>query len=129
MNNSRVTKKEWGLVKGAMRRVFSRSELRKEVLDFHSVEHHDPKRPRVKRWSWCNECGEVAPSYTLAVDHILPVVPLTSSLENMSADDLLNAVFCARMNLQGLCPTCHKSKTSQEAKLRREHKKGIKNGK
>lgn len=128
MNNPRLTKKEQGLLKGAFRRVFSRSDLRKEVLDFHSVEYHDPKRPRVKRWSWCNECGEVVPSYTLAVDHIQPVVPLTSSLENMSADDLLNAVWCARVNLQGLCQDCHKQKSKAEMKLRRENKKRAKNG-
>lgn len=121
--NPRITKKERGLLKGSIRRVFSRSELRLAVLRAFEVEHVDAKRPRVKKWTWCNSCGEVFPRYLASIDHVAPIVPVDSALENMSWDDLINAVFCVSVNLQTLCPNCHNIKTKAENKLRREHKK------
>lgn len=123
VNNNRITAKERGLLKGAVRRVFSRSELRLAVLRAFAVEHADPKRPRVKKWVWCNSCGEVFPRYLASVDHVSPIVPVDSALENMSWDDLINAVWCVRVNLQVLCPQDHSQKTKAENKLRREYKK------
>lgn len=125
--NARITAKERGLLKGAVRRVFSRSDLRQLVLQAHTIEHHDPKRARVKRWAWCNQCGEVVPRHTCAVDHVSPIVPIDSALENMSWDDLINALWCDRVLLQVLCDTCHREKTRSENFVRRQHKKARKN--
>jgi hypothetical protein len=48
MNNPRVTSKERGLLKGAIRRVFSRSDLRRKVIELSRIDHTDSTRPRVK---------------------------------------------------------------------------------
>ena len=82
MNNSRVTKKERGLLKGAMRRVFSRSELRQQALAKHDIKHTDENRPRVTKWSFCGECGVIEPRYLMQVDHLLPVIALNETLED-----------------------------------------------
>lgn len=122
-NNSRITLKEWGLIKGALRRVFSRSELRKQALIKHKVEHSDPNRPRVKNWGWCNECGEVVPYYTLVADHIAPVVPINKQYVDMTIEELLNNLWCELDNLQAICLHDHKQKSKIENKMRRENKK------
>lgn len=121
-----MTKKENGLLKGAIRRVFSRSELRRKILQLNSVEHMDINRKRVKKWSFCNECGVIHPSYTMAVDHIVPVIPVDSSFEEMSLDTVVDRLWCEENNLQLLCELCHDIKTRAESSLRREFKRGNK---
>ena len=123
--NDRITKKERGLLKGAIRRVFSRSELRKQVLDAYETEHVDPKRPRVNKWAWCSVCGEVSPKYKMQVDHQDPVVEIHSSLEQMTWDELVDRIWCERNNLTVMCISCHTSKSKLEMKARRAHKKGL----
>lgn len=121
--NPRLTAKDRGLIKGAMRRAFSRSELRRQVIIDSIIEHTDITRPRVKRWGKCAECGTPTPVSYLVVDHKLPVVPIEVSMEDMSFDDLVDSMWCAKSNLQALDETCHKTKTKSENKLRREFKK------
>lgn len=124
MNNPRMTTKERNLVKGALRRVFSRSELRKTAIEASIIPgYSDLSRPKVKTWCLCSQCrfGE-AKSYVV-VDHIDPVVPTHCSLEEMSWDDVIYRMWCALDNLQVLCQTCHKSKTSIESKERKRFKK------
>lgn len=123
MNNSRMSKKEQGLVKGALRRVFSRSDLRRLVLDSRDVIHSDPARPRVKKWSLCEVCEKIHPKYTMAVDHKDPLVPLTSSLDDMTWDEVVDRLWCDAKNLQAICEPCHLTKSSAEAKLRRDNKR------
>lgn len=107
----------------AIRRVFSRSDLRREVLESVSVMNHlDSKHPRVKHWSRCPLCKKIAPRYLFAVDHIKPVVPVTSSLIAMLWDTVINSVFCEKKNLQPICKPCHAKKTAHERKLRQCHK-------
>lgn len=127
MNNPRISAKERGLIKGALRRVFSRSDLRRSVLEAAIVEHSDPKRKRVKTWVKCAECKKPEAKSNVAVDHILPVIPLNSSLEEMTVDDLVNRIWCEKKNLQVLCISCHLVKTKVESKERRLNKKGKKN--
>lgn len=129
MSNPRIRPKERGLIKGAIRRAFSRSELRKEVLEAGIVEHSDPTRPRVKTWVRCNICGKPEAKSNVEVDHILPVIPLDSSLEDMTWDELVDRVWCERIHLQIACHLCHDEKTRQEQKARRQFKKDKKNGK
>lgn len=126
--NPRISSKERGLIKGALRRVFSRSELRRMAMDRQAIEHSDPKRPRVKKWVWCAGCGEVVPRWTTAVDHIEPIIPTTSALEFMSWDSVVNNIWCEVKKLQVLCDMCHNAKTKAENALRRLNKKEKRNG-
>lgn len=118
MQNPRITAKERGLIKGAIRRVFSRSELRRRVLEEHTIVHSDSKRPRVSKWSYCTVCGEVLPRYLLDVDHDDPIVPLSTTLEQMSWDTVIDRIWCEEHNLRPICKEDHKRKTRAENKLR-----------
>lgn len=119
-----ATAKERGLLKGAIRRIFSRSELRRRALDRALVEdYHDPSRKRVTRWGRCTECQKMEPSYLLEIDHELPIVPVGSSLEDMSWDQVIDNVWCDERNLKAMCKPCHKEKTKAENKERRRIKK------
>lgn len=123
MKNDRISAKERGLLKGAIRRVFSRSDLRKQAIAIAKVDYTDPNRPRVKKWGRCAVCKELTPAYLLEIDHMVPIVPLDSSLEQMSWDDLVNRVWCPLDSLQAICKPCHKIKSSLENKQRRAAKK------
>ncbi len=126
MNNPRISKKERGLLKGAIRRVFSRSDLRREVLNAAEIDHKDPKRPRVTKWVRCFKCKEPTPKYKAVVDHRDPLVPIHTALEDMSWDEVINRAWCDKNNLDILDQECHNIKTKQENKQRREIKKGKK---
>lgn len=126
--NPRMTKKELGLLKGAIRRVFSRSDLRREAITQARIPNHiDPGRPRVKKWILCQECKVPTPEYLAQADHFHPVIPVNTSLDKMSIDDLVNNIWCDIKDLNILCSLCHNKKTSVENKLRRENKKRTKN--
>jgi 5-methylcytosine-specific restriction endonuclease McrA len=123
MNNKRISPKERGLIKGALRRVFSRSDLRKAALESSVVKHVDPERPRVKKWSKCSECKNFTPTYLIDIDHIVPIVPIMSSLEEMTWDNVIDAIWCEITNLSPICKECHTIKTKFENKERRQYKK------
>ncbi len=120
MRNPRITKKEMGLLKGAMRRVFSRSELRNSVINASLVEHSDPSRPRVKKWCLCNVCKKPEAKSYCVVDHISPVVPVHTSFENMTLDEVRDRLWCEIKNLQTCCPLCHDEKTKEEQRVRKK---------
>lgn len=119
------------LIWGALRRVFARSELRKEFLESSFVEHTDPERPRVKQWSLCKGCGKPEAKSYMDLDHIEPTTPLTIStkdfIETITIDEMANVLWCERNNLQILCPTCHNAKSKLENAQRRANKKGSQN--
>lgn len=123
MLNPRITSKERNLIKGAIRRVFSRSELRKQALDASRIEYFDPERKRVTKWSRCPICVQPTPTYLMEVDHQEPIVPLDSSLDRMSWDEVVNRIWCELQNLKAICKDCHKAKTKEESKKRRQNKK------
>ena len=115
--------KERNLVKGAMRRVFSRSDLRREALEKTRIKYADAERPRVTKWSYCTICGIIEPTYLMDVDHNLPLVPLDMSLEEMSWDAVVERLWCDISNLNPVCKDCHKAKSKAENKERRLYKK------
>lgn len=121
--NKRITPKERGLIKGALRRVFSRSDLRRKVLDASEIKHFDSSRPRVKKWSCCSSCSKIAPKYLMEVDHKLPVVPVTSAFSEMTLDELADRIWCLEDNLWAICESCHDLKSASENKERRKNKK------
>ena len=123
MNNPRITKKERGLLKGAIRRVFSRSELRSAVIQASVVKHSDPSRPKVKTWCRCNICGKPEAKSYCVVDHISPVVPVNTSFEEMSLDTVVDRMWCEKNNLQVVDPVCHDKKTKEERQQRKRSKR------
>lgn len=123
MNNPYVTPKERNLIKGALRRVFSRSELRRQVVQLTVVKHEDSKRPRVKTWCKCPQCLEFIPRSYMVVDHIQPIIGTKESLENLSWDTVINRLWCNNNNLIALCNDCHDKKTKRENEERRKFKK------
>ena len=124
MNNPRITAKERNLIKGAIRRVFSRSTYRTAIVLMNRVlQYTDPKRPRVKKWSKCPLCDELTPTYLMQVDHIDPIVPIGTTLEDMSWDDVIDRIWCDQNNLQSICKVCHNIKSKEENKQRRLNKK------
>jgi HNH endonuclease len=123
MKNPRITPRERGLIKGALRRVFSRSELRRAVIDASIVQHSDPQRPRVKKWCRCNVCKQPEAKSYMECDHLKPVVPVNTSFEDMSVDNFIDNLWCLIHNLQSICPKCHDLKTAEERKERKKRKK------
>lgn len=128
MKNPRITVKEYGLLKGAINRVFSRSDLRRKILtDNELQEYHDVNRPRVKKWVKCVACGDPTPKYQTDVDHVVPRVPLDMDFKDMSADEYIDRTWCEENLLQPLCEPCHTGKTKEENAIRRKNKKERKN--
>lgn len=124
LNNPRLSHKEKGLLKGAIRRVFSRSEIRRKALKDSSIPgHSDPNSPRVRAWSRCCICFGIFPSYKMDIDHKFPVVPVDQTLETMTADQLIDRIWCDEEFLRALCKECHKQKTKEENSERRKFKK------
>lgn len=122
-DNPRITPKDRGLIKGAMRRAFARSELHEAVITRITVDHSDPRNPRCKNWGYCELCGVVQPRWKIQVDHIQPVVPIDSHFEYMSLDEAANRMWCDPGNLQGICEPCHDVKTASEKEARAPFKK------
>lgn len=119
--------KERNLVKAALRRVFSRSELRRKAVEKVLVKDYaDPQRPRVTKWGRCAECQTMTPLYKMQVDHRDPLIPIGKGLEDLSWDEVVDRLWCPEENLQALCDTCHRAKSSLEAKARKLAKKGSK---
>lgn len=122
--NPRINARERGLIKGAIRRVFSRSDLRQQVISESVMPGFKVMgRPKVKNWCKCQICGTPTPKSYMECDHIEPVIPLNSSLEEITWDELISRIWCKRNNLQAVCPLCHDEKTSQERKARNKFKK------
>lgn len=116
--------KERGLLKGAIRRVFSRSELRRKVIELSRIDYTDPQRPRVTKWSRCDYCYAPVPTYLIEVDHVCPIIPINKTLEDMDWDALVNNVWCGIENLRPSCKECHRIKTKAENVERRRLKRG-----
>ncbi len=127
MSNPRLTPKDLGLIKGAIRRVFSRSELRRSILSTIKVDHYDEKRKRVKTWYKCPLCNSFCAGHEIQIDHIEPIVKLHESLAEVDCNTLIDRTWCDKSNLQPICLTCHKKKSKLENVERRRIKKGLVN--
>jgi 5-methylcytosine-specific restriction endonuclease McrA len=124
LKNPRISKKEQNLIKGALRRVFSRSELRRSALAKCVVPgYSDPERKRVTKWGRCTSCNKMEPAYKMQVDHISPVIRLGEALEDLTWDELIDRLWCIEDNLAPMCVPCHKAKSKAEQKERRRLKK------
>lgn len=119
------SKKDRNLIKGALRRVFSRSEIRRAVLENSNITWLDKDRPRVKKWSICPTCLNKTPTYLMQVDHIKPIIDVKESLDDLTWDELIDRIWSENNldNLIAICKDCHKMKTKEENKQRRLNKK------
>lgn len=122
--NPRLTKKDLGLIKSALRKAFSRSQLHAEVIKEAIVEHSDPKRPKVKTWVRCTICKKPEAKSYIVVDHVSPVIPIGSSFEELGVDETVNRLWCEKNNLQCCDKACHDEKSARERKQRKEVKNG-----
>lgn len=121
MNNP-SNPKERNLLKGAIRRVFSRSELRRKVVNLSVVNHQDSSRPRVKNWCICPECMQFIPKSYMQVDHQIPIVKIHETLEDLDWNTVVDRIWCDENNLKAICKDCHKKKTKEENKQRRKYR-------
>lgn len=124
--NPRITPRERGLLKGSIRRVFARSDLRRAVLEAAAVDHSDPAHPRVKKWSRCAVCKKPYPRYKTVVDHRVPVIALDSSFEEQGLDKTVDRTWCDPTNLDAICEPCHKAKSKGESDVRKQNKRSKK---
>ncbi len=109
---------------GAIRRIFSMSELYKNVKNKALVEEKGPRGGKQVR---CACCGSIAPWGDTNVDHIEAVIPTYMTANEMSYDEIISRMWCTQENLQVLCKKCHDEKTKEENKERKEFKKRAKN--
>lgn len=121
--NHRITPKERNLIKGAIRRVFSRSDIRRAVIGSCIVMHTDTTRPRVKTWCLCPSCKGFIPKSYMQVDHIKPIIGIMETLESLSWDEVVDRLWCEYTNLKAICTDCHLIKTKAENKARRAARK------
>ncbi len=123
-----VSPKERNLVKGAIMRIFSRSELRRETINLSVIKgYKDPSRPRVTKWSLCRSCNIPTPTYLMDVDHVVPKISVDRSLEEMTWDELVDNTWCDISNLSPICRPCHRAKSKLENKERRRIRNGKQN--
>ena len=119
-----LTAQERSLIKGALRRVFARSDLRRQAIAKSVLPKHvDASRPRVKTWCYCPECKQPTPKSYKEVDHLKPVIGIKETLEGLSWDLIISRIWCDASNLKAICKVCHKVKTLAENKARRAWKK------
>lgn len=121
--HTKLTQKEKGLIKGALRRIFSRSDLRRQALDKYRIEHFDPEHPRVTRWNWCPDCGLIYPAYLSQVDHVLPIIRTNETLDSLTLDELVSRIWSDIENLRAVDKECHALKTKVENKERAKFRK------
>lgn len=96
--------KRWMIAR--IRNIWGWSPQRKEAL----------KKAYVGGMYKCAGCGDLLPSQSVTVDHVIPVVEPGSV---WSWDIYINRMlFCGIDNLQVLCRPCHSRKSKEENKCR-----------
>lgn len=110
-------------IRGAVRRIFSRSPVVWEVLSEGRREvpkyRKDGSRARKDAVQYlCQVCNQWVGSTKIAVDHIDPVIPADSTF--LDWNTFIARLFCGKENLQRICDGCHYVKTQDERRRRRE---------
>lgn len=107
-----MIKKERNDIISHIRLSFRRSQVIKEAMRL-SV-HPTIKGVRGGKRYTCNHCKEAFLEKDIQVDHIDKVIPIGSSINDMTFDDFINRLFCTVEELQILCKPCHLIKTKEE---------------
>lgn len=115
---------------------FIKSTLRKASMRWGPVNRVKSKA-RVERGFYrCTQCNAVVPATAvvtlkngktkrvknIAVDHIIPVVPVEGF---DSWDNVIDRLFCDEDGLQLLCRECHDEKCKEETHERKSHRTRI----
>jgi 5-methylcytosine-specific restriction endonuclease McrA len=116
-----MTPADFRKVIGFLKRAFSQSQHKKEVL----ADAQDPNKfgPRGGKMYKCGKCDGSFPMKDVQVDHVEPVIPLHTPALDMSTDVILSRLWCDKDNLMVLCKKCHDIKSKEENECRREFKK------
>lgn len=77
------------------------------------------KHPTKSGWYVCEICKSEREK--IDIDHIKPVVNVNEGFTTW--DDYIYSKFVGADSLQGICKDCHKKKTKEENKIRREVKR------
>lgn len=104
-------------VRGAIRRVFARSPVKREVLmaSRREVPKYNADNTRSKKDAvqyLCSVCETWTKSTAVSVDHIEPVVGVDEGFVDYNT--FVARVFCPKENLQVICDGCHDKKTYRE---------------
>jgi 5-methylcytosine-specific restriction endonuclease McrA len=108
------------LIKGALRRLFTRSPVVREVRE--EAVHKTKKGVRGGKQYVCKKCKKTFALKDVQVDHIKPVIPLNKTIDDLDYNTLVKRIFTTKRNLQVLCKSCHKIKTAHERKERKRLK-------
>ena len=113
---------EGSAIRGALRRIFSRSPVIRDVLQRHrrSMPRINQDGNRSKRDAvqyQCMVCNLWVSSTDIAVDHIDPVISVEDGFQDWNV--FVQRLFCDASNLQTVCSTCHQEKTNRERKARK----------
>jgi hypothetical protein len=108
------------VVRGALRRAFSRSPLVREVLEESRQEFPRYKKDGTRhKKNWvkrqCQVCDEWVSSSHIAVDHIDPVISVEQGKQDWNT--YIDRLWCntsGKANLQRICDPCHDLKTAKE---------------
>ncbi|MGH7974921.1 MAG: HNH endonuclease signature motif containing protein [bacterium] len=113
-------------IKGAIRRVFSRSDVKKEIL--YKIRREVPRfnkdGSRGKKDAvqyQCKACKLWVGSTHVEVDHIIPVIEVNDQ-GFVDWNTYVERLFCGPENLQVLCDPCHDKKTHEEQQTRQAMK-------
>ena len=112
------------LIKGAIRRLFSRSSLCREILE--GAVHKTARGPRGGKQYICAKCKKWFANKEVQVDHIEPVMRYDETIQDLDYNTVVMRIFCDEDNLQVLCKPCHKIKTALERKRKMKWKRSQK---
>lgn len=105
------------MIRGAIRRTFSRSPIVREVLmdgrrevPKYNKDGTLAKKPAVQYQ--CQVCSSWVSSTMIAVDHVIPVISTEDGFKGW--DIFVERLFCNKDNLQRICDPCHDTKTAKE---------------
>jgi hypothetical protein len=106
------------MIRGAIRRTFSRSPIVIEVRNEgrREVPKYNKDGSRSKKDAvqiHCEQCDQYVGSTKIAVDHIEPVISVSEGFVDWNTF-VERIGFDNKDNLQRLCDTCHQSKTNAE---------------
>jgi 5-methylcytosine-specific restriction endonuclease McrA len=116
-------------IRGAIRRIFSRSPVKIEVLKKvrREVPKYNKDGSRSKKDSvqyQCAVCKLWVGSTKVEVDHIIPVIEMNEQ-GFVDWNTFVERLFCGPENLQVICDPCHDKKTQEERMKRQAVKDGV----
>ncbi len=108
-------------VKSALRSASQRWPPKYKALKKASVgKKINWKTNRIAQHFKCASCNKEFPQKEVQIDHISPIINPKTGFT--SWDDVIDNMFCEEDNLQVLCITCHKEKSTAEKADRKKEK-------